>query len=313
MDDLNFIEAVRERDIDLLVLEEFYCSESFLLWFCQRVLGALDEPHILVGAFHAVTHPRLGESDLVLIMDLGEKRVAILIENKIDATTQPEQPGRYRQRGQEGIESGDWKAFRTCMIAPQRYLDSTDDASHYDSQISYETLRDWFRESGGDGGRSDYKARLLGEAIEQNRRGPSSIPHEAVTAFWHRYEKLVESEYPHLKISKRPYRPETSDWPLFPLGAGPKIIHKWKKGYVDLEIAAAGDRIAHLAEMNASLLGEGITVVATGESAAFRIEVPTIDRFGDFAAQEANIREGLDGAVKLLELSTKLVLDLSRG
>ena len=44
---ISLMESVQERDIDLLLLEEFHASIPFQQWFIQRTLG----PEVTVGTF----------------------------------------------------------------------------------------------------------------------------------------------------------------------------------------------------------------------------------------------------------------------
>lgn len=95
----NIMEAVAERDIDLLILEELTVSREFAQWFYQ-------ENHLVpptqgkAKAFHSVSDAELGESDIVVLYDNGH---AILIENKIGAIAQKDQAKRYQQRGEKGL------------------------------------------------------------------------------------------------------------------------------------------------------------------------------------------------------------------
>jgi len=84
--ELQFIECVAERDIDLLLPEEFHVSASFRSW----LIGQAFELDFCCGQFfgarHSVNHITLGESDLVVLFaDGAGNRIALLIENKIDA------------------------------------------------------------------------------------------------------------------------------------------------------------------------------------------------------------------------------------
>jgi len=165
-------ESLDERDIDLLVLEELHASPDFLSWWLERV-GVVGEPLAtkFIGAWHSVSHPTLGESDLLLLVGDGNgKRYAVLTENKIDAPPQAQQGERYRQRGTAGVEDGLWHDFRTCIIAPKRYLTSSNDVMHYDAQIPYEDIKSWFLSHFHDSKRGTYKVRLLEAAIDQQRR-----------------------------------------------------------------------------------------------------------------------------------------------
>jgi hypothetical protein len=80
-------------------------------------------------------------------VDGTSRRLAVLVENKITAEAQPEQGERYRQRANVGKKAGSWDDARTCMVAPQKYLDASTDAANYDARISYEDVASWFDKS----------------------------------------------------------------------------------------------------------------------------------------------------------------------
>lgn len=190
MEKLNKVLYIAERDIDLLLLEELNVNPDFSAWLYQKV--ALDDspPPSCTGAWHSVTHPKLGESDLIVIYESG---LSVLIENKVDAQAQPEQGSRYKQRGRAGIADGLWKKFVTCVVAPGRYLTINSEARRYDIKITYEQIRDWFE--GRATARANYKAYLLNEAIEQQRRGYSPEADEDVTQFWLAYWNFASKDF----------------------------------------------------------------------------------------------------------------------
>ncbi len=257
--DTTFIEAVHERDIDLLLMEEMYSSVEFQVWLANQVFQTDATTAVeFQGAWHSVIDPALGESDLIFIdMVGGDSQRAILMENKIDAPPQPDQAGRYRQRGEKGIEEGVWQEYRTLLVAPQQYLDSTANANQYDVQLSYEQIRDWFDSLVLSNSRMEYKSRLLNEAIEQNRRGYQPVPNEASTSFWHQYWAFVQTHYPALEMKKPGVVPRFSDWPVFrnqKLGRGNKIVHKLYLGLVDLHLEGMGEKVDELRAMNRHLL-----------------------------------------------------------
>ena len=76
---LNKIEAVTERDIDLLLLEELNVSDDFSEWFYSTITKSNDKP-LCTGAWHSISSPILGESDLIALYNNG---VAILIEIRL--------------------------------------------------------------------------------------------------------------------------------------------------------------------------------------------------------------------------------------
>ena len=310
MEQLPIIEAVAERDIDLILLEELHVSEGFRSWFLSQTFDQGAPSGSVFEVAHSVRHPTLGESDIVGIFeDLHGRRCALLIENKIDAPAQPDQADRYRLRGNEGVEAGRWAEFRTCILAPESYLQGVADASRYGVQLSYESIRDWFAQNGQNDSRSAYRSMMMNEAIEQSRRGYSPTPHQAVTQFWLAYWEIARVEFPELKMRKPSKIPAASDWPQFrPRALGPKrvIRHKLSSAVVDLEIGGAGDVAEQVATRNRRLLGDELTVERTGKSASIRLVVPEVDRFGEFSSQIRAARAGLSAAARLLELSDQI-------
>ena len=310
MQDLNFIGSVAERDIDLLLLEELHVSVPFSSWFLNHIFGLEVSSSNFIGAWHSVSHVSFGESDLIVLSKNEQKcRKAVLIENKIDAPPQPEQAARYRLHGIVGIEDCTWTTYLSCIIAPQRYLTGTANVAEYDIRLSYESLRDWFRQSDPANPRSSYKARLLNEAIEQNRRGYQPVPHLGVTQFWLDYWHLVDAEYPQLRMKKPTLVPWGSDWAEFrnlELGAKRVIRHKLAEGAVDLEIRSAGEIAGEIAARNRETLRGAFEVVRTGKSASVRAAVPKVDRSGTVADQLEAIRAGLSAAARLLDLSARI-------
>ena len=297
------LDAVTERDIDLLLLEEFNVSPEFAAWF-SRMITSEETLAECEGAWRSIVDGILGESDLLVRYASG---LVILIENKIDAVAQREQGNRYRQRGQKGIQDGHWHTFLTCMVAPARYLERQADASSYDTTVSYEQLSDWFANQPESDRRSQYRSELIQLAISQERRGYCPNPDSAVTKFWFDYWQLVKSQFPHLPMRKPTGRPSSSDWIYFPLPElsatwqkRVAIVHKLARGFVDLQIDSAASL---LPAVEAAVDDESVSVVAAGNSAAIRILVPPADRFAELAEQSEAVHECLAAVSRLLQLS----------
>ena len=309
--DKNFVEAVYERDVDLLLLEELASSRAFCQWFIDLVFQDDQPAGQLVGVWHSLSREPLGESDLVYVEQDEEGTRAILIENKIDAAPQPEQAERYRARGQLGIEDGDWYDFRTCLVAPRKYLRITSNATLYDAQLSYEQIRNFLLAVGGDNARTLHKAGMLNEAIAQNRRGYQPIPHPAVTDFWHDYWENVQENYPFLIMKEPGGVPARSDWPEFlndELGKKSKIVHKLAFGHVELYFRGYGHKQEELALLNVDLFGEDILVAGTRKTAFVQIKVPSVDRFLPYSVQREAVDVALQAAVHLLTIYPRIKL-----
>ncbi|MBQ4094738.1 MAG: hypothetical protein IJC61_06795, partial [Oscillospiraceae bacterium] len=133
------VEKVFERDIDLLILEEFASSSAFAALFLQPAGIAL--PVQMLEAEHSLTESDLGESDLYfLIKTSSGQRVGIFIEDKINAVAMQRQYDRYVQRAQRMQAAGVFEDYRIFIAAPQKYLDANGEAEKYDHKIAYETL-----------------------------------------------------------------------------------------------------------------------------------------------------------------------------
>ena len=103
------IDTTLERDIDLLIIEEFISDESFARIFLTAV--GISEPYIIEEAIHSKTDATLGESDIVFILNTSGKRHALHIEDKIDAMAMPEQHNRYILRAQKDIVGVQYDSF----------------------------------------------------------------------------------------------------------------------------------------------------------------------------------------------------------
>lgn len=308
MKHINKVQAVYERDIDLLLLEEMNVSVSFCRWLAERVsmpVTTIDS----FGAWHSISDASIGESDLVMIIDSDNKSLALLIENKIDAPATPKQGERYFKRGAIGILEGRWDWFTTCMVAPQLYLDSSVDAKVYNVNISYETVSEWLRENCADKARGIWKSDLIKEAIEQNRRGYVIIPDEEATAFWQEYWKAATRHYPELQMKQPGMKPVNSDWVHFypdRLPKGCSLVHKLERGHIDLQVAGAAENLDQLREQ---VSGQNVIVVKAGKSAAIRVTVTDIDKFQPFEHQHEHAMSGMQAASRLLDIGRNLKVD----
>ncbi|HOB54013.1 MAG TPA: hypothetical protein PK176_14275 [Acidobacteriota bacterium] len=124
------ITGVCERDIDLLLLEEFHAGDRFWRWLAGMVLGEHLAAARFVRARHSVDQSS-GESDLELAIEVPAgrrsrrsrpRRIRILFENKLDAMFQPQQAERYRQRGDAYLQNGECDRWVTVLLAPKVYL-----------------------------------------------------------------------------------------------------------------------------------------------------------------------------------------------
>ncbi len=92
------VERKYERDVDLLLAEEFAVNPTFADRF--KALTKFDGRNATVADFWVSKSNNLGESDLIVIYQRQDgHRFALLIEDKVDAPLQPDQAARYHQVG----------------------------------------------------------------------------------------------------------------------------------------------------------------------------------------------------------------------
>ena len=67
------------------------------------------------------------------------------------------------------MRDGSWAKFRTCIIAPQAYVEGTIDAAAYDVRISYESIHDWFQQRAAIGKRYAENAVTMQKALGRHQ------------------------------------------------------------------------------------------------------------------------------------------------
>ena len=296
--------TVFERDIDLIVIDEFTKNKEFANIFLKEVgLSGLE----LVSAYHSLMHPLYGESDITIIVSDGNKKYGILIENKIDAIHMEDQSGRYIKRGEVGISNGDYNSFFVFIIAPEAYLNSDEEAVKYENKVSYESILEFLKEK-----TTEYmKIVLFEKAIEKKDNGYIPIEDFDVTKFWQDYYDFVGEFYPQLNINKTSgARGARASWPTFNTGyKNIKVIHKSDRGYADLSFRGYGDKLLDLKQLIGDYLDDDMKIFKTGKSSAVRLKVPTVEFNKPFSFYEKEMYQIFDMISRLTDLVDKLPID----
>ncbi|OSZ72112.1 hypothetical protein CAP39_01715 [Sphingomonas sp. IBVSS1] len=295
----RFLQSVAERDVDLLLMEEFHVSPAFSAWFAQEI--GIASPTIFDGAWHSLSDQD-GETDLLLRVRVGSERIAILIENKIGAPSQQEQDKRYHLRGRRAAEAGRFERFVTAICAPQVYLDAMPDDTAYQHRIAYEAIRDWY--AAGVDKRSEWRARVMSEAIDQGRRGYTMKVHAGKTAFHHAFWQFIQEGYPEFLMHEPGNKGAKSDWIRFKHRHFPKGVtlnYKIDRRRMDLEFARTAS--VDLLARRSSDWPVGAKVIATGKSAVISLAVPTCEMDRPLEEQVGAIQTVLAAARALVPLA----------
>jgi hypothetical protein len=298
---------VLEHDMDMLFLEEFAYSNGFCEIFLDKI-GITNATVCLT--WQSKTDEQLGESDMTVIFDYNGKKLALLIEDKIDAIAMPEQPIRYALRGDKGIHDGEYDKYYIFIVAPQEYLDKNEKAKEYPNHVSYEEIKEYFERLNDR--RSGFKLAQLNLAIEKQKNGYQLIKNAEVTEFWNKYVEYKKQHFPDLNLAVHSdIKPKNGVWPHFRTNkVGTFIYHKSNMGRVDLTYNRQADKIDDIKKFLVGLIGDyyekGFNVVETGKSCAIRINVPVITFLKSFEEQKDLVNQAFQAVDKLLNLSMKL-------
>lgn len=294
----RYLASITERDIDLLLMEEFHISDEFVAWFCA-LLGFPDAQP--VGAWHSVSDTD-GETDLLLCITQNDIEIGVLIENKIDAQEQDLQAERYHLRGIKSRESGKFDDYITVVCAPQRYLDGLDANSPYVMRVSFESIAHWF--SGQEVRRAAWRYQIISEAIERGRRGYRMQTNAVTTAFHMAYWEHLRRRHPHIQMARPSDRGAKSNWIIMKGIGFPKGVHLHHK--IDqqvVELGFSGRTVSDILTVGPDL-PEDVFPVQKGKTAALSLPVPRIEMQRGFKEQEDAVEAALKAVYVLIPIAT---------
>ena len=318
--DRPLVSAIKEWQVDYLVLLLCHGSEPFVRFLSDRVGVEVGSEGVFGGAWHSVIDFGNRESDLeIKVKDRDGNWVGILVENKIDATFQEDQDGRYHRRGEEGLAEGEWQRYVTCLLAPASYLEGTG-GLEWDRSVAYEDVAAWL-DSQRDDPYATVMATIFRQAIlkKDNIAATKEIS-EPITEFFREYFAYCQRVAPGLCM--KPPTPKTDNgynWIWFgdsvmPSGQAVQLYHKpdsTEGGAVELRIRyCSSDRIATaLAEVPAyqSLMETGDFVLEERKKARypttyFKIKLDVVDIRLPFVGQVEAIAKAVESASKLMDL-----------
>lgn len=303
---LTRIAGVCERDIDLLLLEEFQSTPEFVEWFLTSAGIVGLRPSDLKEARRSVTHTT-GESDLELhFTDQEGACGVVLIENKIGAQLQPLQAERYGARGSDYVARGICRHFHTVIVAPDHYFSGPAQTKGFQHRLSYDRIIEWFEGAHALGHRRHYKVLMLRSALDKATLGYQPIVDDAVTDFFSAYWNIATTLHPELGMRRtKKERPGGSGRVYFmtPVLSAMQcdVAHKTGRGIVDLHLRSRGNRLAVVESVLRPVLEPDMSVELAAKSAAVRLKVPVLERQSPAEQQEDAIRRGLGAAKRLAD------------
>lgn len=279
------VESIRERDVDLILLEELSTDNSFCEWFIRE----LDFPNLtsVNGAWRSLTAFGLGETDILFSYNSNDQKIFVLIENKLDTSFQNEQFNRYIKRADEYLTKKECDNTFAILIAPKLYCENQSDFENY---LTYESVAERLEFVGTK--RNLFKSSLLQIATEKLRRGYQPVNSVPVQKFWYSYWQYKEEKYPILVMKKPDIVPHNSDWPMLYDNKLKNIVfyHKLGQGNTDATFRGFPEEVEFRIK---ELVPEWAKFVKHSKSFSIRVYSGKIDRTKDFNKQIENVERGL--------------------
>lgn len=298
---------VYEHDIDFLIIEEFISDRGFARLFLDKL--QLPDNYVVHKVCHSLADAD-GESDITIILQYPDKRIALLIEDKIDAQTMPEQSGRYHKRAETAISRGEYDSHYVMLAAPADYHAEhfNDENAAYEHRIRYEEMRDYLARQTH--AHAAFKTAMLDCALREKKVGYQVQEVKSVTDFWIKLRRFCKTHYPQLDmVGTDAPKGASASWPEFRTTLGTiKVIYKSQKGYVDLEFPKYGERVADLLSIIEDRMTASMRICKSGKSASVRItnENWCVDFSHDFEGYEPIIDNVLQAVSTLCDFASKL-------
>jgi hypothetical protein len=231
-----------ERDVDLLLVEELYASPAFVRWFAARagILGGVSSSTVLHSKRRTRNRREIDIFVELRMRDSGQR--ALLIENKLDASDQPDQAESYREELDRIAD--DYSGAAMLIVCPQGYAsEHVAFTNKFDAVVTYEELAEYFDQCAAtlDGEcemRAQFRRDIIKQAVNKLRRGYTPISNDVVGDFNARYVALLAEVAPAIRPGKSMLKAANPD-------ESTSLIFDHKASLVGLPADICPTRFAH--------------------------------------------------------------------
>lgn len=323
-----------ERDVDLVLVEEFRCNLPFARMFAQR--AGIGDPVDRVRVLHSVRRMQeRREIDIQVNCFNADEPLprTLLIENKLTETEQPGQSDSYLEECNVLVQSGRSRIARAVLVCPNEYARTWPAfAEKFHAVVHYEEVGAWLedraKEVGGElGCRLQHHSELIDQAVSKYRRGWEPVLVEKVGGFNARYVSLLGDIAPNVLpgsgLANADAKPADSVSMIFdhkaifaqlPAHIRPRrFAHEFGRGretranYVAVTFAGWGRHYReHRDRLESDLAGTPYGLKAAAPNVkrprpglVVHMQTPPIDNQGDFDDQAENIRSGIMAAEEM--------------
>lgn len=296
-------ERVFERDLDLLLMNLFSRGSMACRLFFDKIR---IDPDQITSIKHSVKTV-FGESDLEIWFTSAGNTYALLIEDKINASAQPEQQQRYEQRKEEYRKQGMKEGF-VFLVAPNDYIKSNGEASYYDYTVGFDEMIP----------KLERENDTFGCAVLEYGKlkfTDSKTPDQAVTEFWKQYVSYFQEKGKLGLNDSAKTRSANSIWPTFrtvlpgTLIQHKSIVNSDNTGWVDLQFTGKGKNKEKMSQMLRQYMDEKMCAHVTGNSYSIGIKVEPINFGESFSNYKDQIEQVFDAVTRLQKLAQTIMKD----
>ena len=279
------VEGIQERDIDLILLEEFLTDNSFCEWFVRET--GLPEFTECLGARKVIKDFGLGQTDILFSYKSLSKVIFVLLENSLDDSVQNEKYDNYLNKTLKYVTKKQCDEAFCVLTAPKLYCEHQNYFEHF---ISYESIADRFEFI--DTRRSLFKSELLKIASKKQKKMYKPVNSLPVQKFWNSYWEFKKEHSPGIKMKKPGIVPHNSDWPMLydERLTGINFFHKLRKGNVDATFKNFPEEQEYKIKEN---LPDWAEFIKHNKTFSIRISTHKIDRLKDFEDQKLKVKKSL--------------------
>lgn len=300
--------AILEHDIDLVLVQLLSIDEQFARFVGNRV-GIATHSLVVDTIEISKTDADLGESDIEVDILSEDKRIRLLIEDKIDAIAMPRQPERYSERGEKYVKNAECDEYRVMLVCPKKYYASDKTAKRYPNYLFYEEIVEYLHKN--EQPVFQMYRQMIDEAIIRAKKPPKVTIDENANSFIRKYIDFQKINYPHLDLRTNPN--VNGYWAHYATALENTYLHhKITEGRIDFTFNKAAERVNDLQQVAEWLRAHNVysvRAVVIAKSGALQITVPRLDMKQPFEdADITDVRACFDAISELVKFADIVAL-----
>jgi hypothetical protein len=237
-------------------------------------------------------------------------KVALLVEDKIDAQFQPDQLARYRERGEAGRRISKWAQYQVVLCAPQSFIERQVISKEFDAVLAFEDIADFIRQEQRSL-RGEYRAGFLTTAAAHASTSYVKFKDADTDTFWWSAYEMAQRDFPALEM-REPNYASGANWIIFRPADMPGNIwteFKGASGVVDMMFY--GTSMEQVRRVAGALVDSNMTIQMVGKSPAIRLRAERFVVSQGFDGAKEALQSGFSAAMKCISFYRKNQSSLS--